>query len=86
MQKKACIGIDKQAIIVYNNKWGDYMDKKDRTTYFRQYRDANRQRITEYNRNYYRNNKLKNYKRLAAYYKRKAEELEKQEVNNDASD
>lgn len=52
------------------------MDKKDRNPYFRAYRDANRERLTEYNRNYYRNNKLKNYKRLAAYYQRKAEELE----------
>lgn len=52
------------------------MDKKDRNPYFRAYRDANRERLTEYNRNYYRNNKLKNYKRLAAYYQRKAEEME----------
>lgn len=57
------------------------MDKKDRNPYFRAYRDANRERLTEYNRNYYRNNKLKNYKRLAAYYQRKAEELENQEAS-----
>ena len=60
------------------------MDKKDRNPYFRAYRDANRERITEYNRNYYRNNKLKNYKRLAAYYQRKAEEMEKQEGNDES--
>ena len=61
------------------------MEKKNRNAYFRRYRDADRERYNEYNRNYYRNNKLKNYKRLAAYYQRKAEELEKQgsERNNE---
>lgn len=58
-------------------------DKKDRNPYFRAYRDANRERITEYNRNYYRNNKLKNYKRLAAYYQRKVEEMEN--LKNDSN-
>ena len=58
------------------------MEKKNRNPYFRAYRDANRERLTEYNRNYYRNNKLKNYKRLAAYYQRKVEELEKSEKDD----
>lgn len=64
------------------------MEKKDRNPYFRAYRDANRERITEYNRNYYRNNKLKNYKRLAAYYQRKVEEMEatRNEENLDGRD
>lgn len=57
------------------------MEKKNRNAYFRRYRDADRERYNEYNRNYYRNNKLKNYKRLAAYYQRKAEELENQEAS-----
>ena len=52
------------------------MEKKNRNAYFRRYRDADRERYNEYNRNYYRNNKLKNYKRLAAYYQRKVEEME----------
>lgn len=56
-------------------------DKKNRNEYFRQYRAANRDRYNEYIRNYNRKNKLKNYLRLAGYYQRKAEELEKQEVS-----
>ena len=52
------------------------MEKKNRYAYLRSYRDADRERYNEYNRNYYRNNKLKNYKRLAAYYQRKVEEME----------
>ena len=59
------------------------MDKKNRNAYFKHYRDSDRERYNEYNRNYYRNNKLKNYKRLAAYYQRKAEELERLERENE---
>ena len=62
------------------------MEKKNRNAYFRRYRDADRERYNEYNRNYYRNNKLKNYKRLAAYYQRKAEELENGGDNNVTTD
>ena len=62
------------------------MDKKDRNPYFRAYRDANREHYNEYNRSYYQANKLKNYKRLAAYYKRKVEELENQEDNRNETD
>lgn len=51
-------------------------DKKNRNEYFRQYRKANRDTYNAYIRNYNEHNKLKNYRRLAAYYKRKAEELE----------
>ena len=63
------------------------MEKKNRNAYFRRYRDANRERYNEYQRNYYHSNKLNNYKRLAAYYQRKAEELGKQEEkNNETND
>lgn len=57
-------------------------EKKNRNEYFRRYRAANRELYNAYYRNYNRNNKLKNYKRLAEYYKRKAEELENQESEN----
>ena len=62
------------------------MEKKNRNAYFRRYSDADRERYNEYNRNYYQNNKLKNYKRLAAYYQRKVEELENQEDNRNEAD
>ena len=62
------------------------MDKKDRNPYFRAYRDANRECYNEYHRNYYQANKLKNYKRLAAYYQRKVEELELQEDDSNQMD
>lgn len=58
------------------------MEKKNRNAYFRRYRDANRERYNEYQRNYYHSNKLNNYKRLAAYYQRKVEELEKSEKDD----
>lgn len=52
----------------------------DRSDYFRRYRDANRDRLNAYRRDYNRKNKLKISRRLATYYNEKAEELEKIEV------
>lgn len=57
------------------------MDKNNRNEYFRQYRNANRDAYNAYMRNYNKDNKLKTYKRLAAYYKRKVEEMEGLEAN-----
>lgn len=59
------------------------MEKKDRNPYFRAYRDANRERLNEYHRNYTKANKLQTYKRLAVYYQRKAEELEAKKNEED---
>lgn len=57
------------------------MDEKNnrRAEYQKQYKATHRDELNAYHRKYYNQNKLRTYKRLAGYYKRKAEEMEKQE-------
>lgn len=59
-------------------------ESNDRTEYFRQYREANRERLNKYHREYYKKNRARTYRVLAKYYKRKSEEIDDNIKNQEA--